>query len=92
MKERIITRTIEGIDAVIMGIDTTNNTVTNTEFHFTGIFKNDAEIIERAKADSISTFIPVQVVSKEKTEKLYGLAESVFMQYAKELPPRTQAK
>ena len=87
-REKMITRTIEGINVEIMGIDTTNNVVSNASYHFTGTFKNDDEIIERAKADTIDTFIPVKVISTMKTEKLYGMPESVFMQYAKELPPR----
>ena len=87
-RERMITRTIEGINAEIMGIDTTNNTVSNASYHFTGIFKNDDEILARAKADTVDTFIPVKVISTMKTEKLYGMSEADFMRYAKELPPR----
>lgn len=87
-RERMITRTIEGINAEIMGIDTVNNMVTNTSYHFTGIFKNDDEILARAKADTVDSFIPVKVVSTMKTEKLYGMSEADFMKYAKELPPR----
>ena len=87
-RERMITRTIEGINAEIMGIDTANNMVSNTSYHFTGIFKNDDEILARAKEESTDNFIPVKVISTMKTEKLYGMSEVDFMKYAKELPPR----
>ncbi len=89
MKERMITRTIATVNAEIMGIETSTSTVSNVNYKFVGYeFKNDNEIIEAAKKDSIEGFIPVKVVSLTTTEKLYGMSETMFLQYAKELPPR----
>ena len=94
-RERMITRTIAGIQVNVMGIDTASNTVAFQEYDLSGTFKSDAEIIEAIKAQKgnavMNGFIPVQVQSKEETETLYGMPESLFMEYAKVLPPRTKA-
>ena len=90
-RERMITRTIEALNVEIMGIDITNNTVSNASYHFVGYnFKNDDDILKVAKAETSDTFIPVRVVSTFKTEKLYGMSEADFLKYAKELPPRAK--
>lgn len=91
-RERLVTRTIAGVKVNVMGIDTNTNSVTFQEYNLSGIFKSDAEIIETVKRQNgnavLNGFIPVQVQSKEETETLYGMSESLFMQYAKVLPPR----
>ena len=91
-REKMITRTIESTKVNVMGIDTASNTVAYQEYTLSGTFKNDDEIIAKVKSDNglavINGFIPVKVETKETIEKLYGMPESVFMQYAKELPPR----
>ena len=91
-RERLVTRTIVGVKANVMGIDTNTNSVMFQEYSLSGTFKTDAEIIETIKKQKgnavLNGFIPVQVQSKEDTETLYGMPESVFMQYAKVLPPR----
>ena len=92
MKERMITRTITETVVTIMGIDTNSNMVSNVGFTFTGTFKDDDDIITAAKIDSIESFIPVKVVSKEEREILYGLEESVFVKYARVLPARTKTE
>lgn len=92
-RERMVTRTIEALNVEIMGIDTTNNVVSNASYYFVGYnFKNDDEILKAAKADTIDTFIPVRIVSTYKTEKLYGMTEADFIKYARELPPRIKAE
>lgn len=92
-RERMVTRTIEALNVEIMGINTTNNVVSNVRYHFVGYnFKNDEQILKVAKAETTGTFIPVRIVSTYKTEKLYGMSEADFIKYAKELPPRTKAE
>ena len=95
-RERMITRTIVGVKVNVMGIDTVSNTVAYQVYDLSGTFKSDAEIIEVIKAQKgvavVNGFIPVQVQSKEETETLYGMPESLFMQYAKVLPPRAKAE
>ena len=91
-REKMITRTIESTNVRIMGIDTASASVTYNVYFLNGTFKSDDEIIARVKADNgtavMNGFIPVKVDFKEVVEKLYGMPESEFMKYAKELPPR----
>lgn len=91
-REKMITRTIEGVAVEVLGI-TKGTEVGTAKFNFFGAFKNDNEILNKVKeVVSEEHFIPVKVVSIVKTEKLFGMTESIFIAYAKELPPRTQAK
>ena len=84
-KEKIITRTVYSLKVKAIGLDTENN-VKEQEFDIPMI--EEKKILAYLSAKSGSSFTPCKVVSVEQVEQLYGMEESVFMKYAKKLPPR----
>ena len=59
-----------------------------TEFTLTGNFKDNADILKAIEKNDTAEIVYAAIVSTETKETLYGMPESVFMQYAQELPPR----
>ena len=54
----------------------------------TGSFKDNADILKAIKKQFDGQVVYAAVVNVEEKETLYGITESEFMKYAKELPPR----
>lgn len=87
-REKQITRTISSTKAVALVADLSNNAITEHIYTVTGTYTAET-VMARLKADyETDTLKMLTVKSIELSEKLYGMPESVFMQYAQELPPR----
>ena len=54
----------------------------------TGSFKDNADILKAIKKQFDGQIVYAAVVNVEEKDTLYGMTESEFMKYAKELPPR----
>lgn len=92
-KEKLITRTIISTNYAIMAVNVNKGTVKTVNITISGerddkyaveycnkLFENDTTSGEVNKA--------VAVTSAEVVETLYGMPESIFMEYATILPPR----
>ena len=83
-KEKIITRTVLSLKVSVLGFDTDDNPIMrNFE-----IPMMDEKKILKYITENIPDFTPAKVRKVEEVEQLYGMPESLFMQYATKLPPR----
>lgn len=89
---RMVTRTVKGTKAEVMCLNTATADVKNLVFEIGGTFTDGAKLLkELKKAYERETVKLVHIVSTEEIEQLYGMPESVFLQYAEKLPPRNSA-
>ena len=88
MREKMITRTVTATVATVMCVEIATAKAFITEFTLTGNFKDNADILKAIKKNDTAEIVYAAIVNTETKETLYGMPESVFMQYAKELPPR----
>ena len=85
--EKIITRTIVNNSVKVLGVNL--NTATAEERTYNIGEVDDGKLLKVINTISASdNFTAVKVLEVTTTEKLYGMPESLFLQYAKELPPR----
>lgn len=89
----MITRTIKSTTVNAMVCNTAKGEVYTRPVVCNGTFKSFEKGGDCWKyVNELPFWKPVEVVVKvdfvEVTEKLYGISEELFMQYAKELPPR----
>ena len=89
-KKPMVTRTIPATKAVILVADTVAAEFHSVEVNLPRTYKDDDAIIKAARplVEAESHLKAVSVSHSEVTEKLYGMTETEFLQYAKELPPR----
>lgn len=83
-KEKIITRTVLSLKVSVLGFDTDDNPIMR-DFE---IPMMDEKKILKYITENYSTFTPAKVRKVVEVEQLYGMPESLFMQYATKLPPR----
>ena len=88
MREKMITRTVTATVATVLGIDVATSTAVQEVKTLTGSFKDNADILKAIKKQFDGQVVYAAVVNVEEKETLYGMTESEFMKYAKELPPR----
>lgn len=88
MKERMVTRTVIAINVTVMGINTTTAQAVTEVKTLTGTYKDNVDMLKAIKKLYDGEIIYACIVSTETVETLYGMPESVFMKYAKVLPPR----
>lgn len=88
MKEKMITRTVTATVATVMCVEIATAKAFTTEFTLTGSFKDNADILKAIKKNDTDEIVYAAIISTETKETLYGMTESDFMRYAKELPPR----
>lgn len=77
-----ITRTVKTTEAEILYVNTETG---NTKFEsvtLAGTYKNDAQIIKKAPADSETGFVPVSVKSTHVKETLMWATEEDFISIA----------
>lgn len=88
-KQRMITRTALTTKATVLCLNTETAEPFNETVLLSGTYKDAKNILKDAKKlldnDTISV---CKVVNIEVEEKLYGMPEVEFLQYAKVLPPR----
>ena len=88
MREKMITRTVSATVVTVMAVEMATAKAFTTQFTLTGNFKDNADILKAIKKNDTDEIVYAAIVSMETKETLYGMPESVFMQYAQELPPR----
>lgn len=88
-KEKMITRTIVITNADIMAFNLDTNEVITLNESYIGDL-SDKEIEKQFIADYQNTAKFLKLVNAEKTTKLYGISEKVFLQYAVELDSETR--
>ena len=92
-KEKLITRTIISTNYAIMAVNVTKGTVETVNVTISGE-RDDKYAVDYCNKmwENTTTFEDVHkavaVTSAEVVETLYGMPESIFMEYATILPPR----
>lgn len=83
-KEKMITRTIVTTNAEIMAFNLdTNEVITLNESYIGDLSDRDIEKQFAIDYDNSAKFL--KLVNAEKSSKLYGITEKVFLEYAVEL-------
>ena len=89
MRERMVTRTITATVATALCMDIVNATATTKELEISGTFKSDSDLLKVLKKKYDTSDLVVVAIQKTETkEKLYGMTETDFMKYAKEIESR----
>lgn len=92
-KPRQVTRTVRVTVAHVMICDVEAGDVYVDEFTLPGTYKNDSTMLKIIKKNEETEQLkPVKITGKEEKKVLYGMLESEFLKYAKELPPRKEKK
>ena len=92
---KMVTRTVVGTKATIKTIDILTDAIATEDITLTKTFDaEDIDKVKRACEKLVKTLDPnkavVAVLSFTKTEKLFGVDETVFMANAVELDPETR--
>ena len=90
-RERMITRTISDTIVTALCMDTNTCEVSRETYHL-GNIESDVEVMLKVaqKKYQTDTFKIVKIEDFIKSERLYGMDEVVFMNYAIELDPETR--
>ena len=89
MRERMVTRTINATVATALCMDIVNASATTKEIEISGTYKDDSDLLKVLKKKYDTTdFVVVAIQKTETKEKLYGMTETDFMKYAKEMESR----
>ena len=83
-KEKIITRTVLSLKVSVLGFDGNDNPIMQ---HFEIPMMDEKKILKYI-TENVPDFTPAKVRNVVEVEQLYGMPESLFMQYATKLPPR----
>lgn len=87
----MITRTILGTKASVITVDTISMTASTKEFTIGGEWSDNNKLLKALKKTyETDTLVLSSVVKAEKTEKLYGMTEELFMANAVELDAETR--
>ena len=88
-RERMVTRTIKVTTAEVMRVNVKTMICEVVKLKAFGEYSNDNDLLKIIKENhETDTFKMVGIVSKDVSELLYGMPESVFVAYAEILPPR----
>ena len=88
---KMITRTILGTKASVITVDTISMTASTKEFTIGGEWTDNNKLLKALKKIyETDTLVLSSVVKAEKTEKLYGMTEELFMETAVELDTETR--
>lgn len=86
---RMITRTIKVYDCECLTLNLTTEAASREHYYLTGQIKSKDEALKLLKkANTNGNIEIVAVVNITKSEKLMGMTESTFVEYATELPAR----
>lgn len=89
-RKPMITRTIKITKVNAMCVDTVNAEICNQVYTLSGTFDDDEKLLAIINKDmEESDLKAVTIVEKTVEEKLFGMEEEKFIQFSKELPPRT---
>lgn len=88
-REKMVTRTIVSFEVKVFGINLVDGTAVTSEYEISGNFKDNTDMLKLIKKNyDNEQLVNAAIASVETKEKLFGMSESDFMKYAKELPPR----
>ena len=87
-RDKMITRTVTATIVKVLGVNTVTAQAVQETFTMTGTYKTNAELLKAVKEQHDGENVYAAVISTETKDTLYGMPESLFMQYATELPPR----
>lgn len=88
-KEKMITRTITTSTVHTIGINTSTMKAMEMDFNFTGTFKGAGDALKAVQMVPTDGYRVADVLFIDVSEALYGMPESVFIQYAEIMPPRS---
>lgn len=83
-RERMVTRTITSTEVSIMLVNLETAEVENKTLELGGTFKDEKAIEKAIEKRGVlpSTQKCVQIISSKQNEKIYGMSEQEFMEYA----------
>ncbi len=88
-RERMVTRTVETSEYVIMAVNGQTRTVENVTLPVPSASNlSDKQIAQYIREHLPNGYLFVQTLDVKITETLYGMSEDDFIKYAKVLPPR----
>lgn len=82
MAESMVTRTIIATKALIMGVNLSTSAVEDITISLPRTYKDEKSVLKAAEKIGKEGYKFVMVKSFEKTETLYGMPESVFIENA----------
>ena len=88
-RERMVTRTINFTEVSVISMNIETVTPQHEVIRIAGVFDNDKALLNKLKNRYETDLYKIVAITDTKViEKLYGMSEEDFIEYAKELPPR----
>lgn len=88
-RERMVTRTISFTEVTVISMNIETVTPNHEVIRIAGVFDNDKTLLKKLKNRYETDLYKIVAITDTKViEKLYGMSEEDFIEYAKELPPR----
>ena len=88
-RERMVTRTISFTEVTVISMNIETVTPQNEVIRIAGVFDNDKTLLKKLKNRYETDLYKIVAITDTKViEKLYGMSEEDFIEYAKELPAR----
>lgn len=89
-RERMVTRTISFTEVTVISMNIETVTPTREVIRVAGVFDNEKTLLKKLKKRyETDLYKIVAITDTVVVEKLYGMSEEDFIEYAKELPPRS---
>ena len=88
-RARMITRTVRSTQVKFLSVNLDTRLTDETDCNLAGVYKSDEEVLKTLKklydGENIK---PVQVLSTQEVEQLYGMKETEFLKYAEIIPAK----
>lgn len=90
-RERMVTRTISFTEVTVISMNLETVQPMTEVIKIAGVFDNEKVLLKKLKKRyETDLYKIVAITGTTVIEKLYGMTEEDFIEYAKELPPRSQ--
>ena len=90
-RAKMVTRTVVGTQVELMVFESTTNEVTTIKQIIGGQYPDEKKLLKAVeKAVNSDTLKVLKVITSEPADKCYGMSETDFLKYAKELDPKTR--
>ena len=87
---RMVTRTIDFTVANVMTLNVNTCEVSVNEYRINGVYNNEKEVLKNMQKCFETDCLKLVKIDSFHTESvLFGMKESIFMELAEVLPPRT---
>ena len=87
-KEKMVTRTVSIINVEVLVVDIVSRETLTTNVTYPSATYLETEALKRANAIMPDNHKAVAVINYTRSELLYGMPESKFIELAQVLPPR----